>query len=121
VRIRSLIAVASALSITVAVQVAYAVPSRTMRELRAARCCATRCQHQNRGIAKAARCCSVEQASAEQATLAPSAKLHPTFLVGLSCPVSGGSVDGTYVQTSGPSDPVARASPVFLLIRSLRL
>ena len=59
--------------------------------------------------------------SAEQATLSPSAKLHPTFLVGLSHPVSGRSVDGTYAQTSGPSDPVPRASPVFLLIRSLRL
>ena len=120
-RIRSLIAVASALSVTVAVQAAYAIPSRTVRELRAAHCCATRCQHQHRTMTTAARCCGVERASAELATVSPSAKLHPTFLVGLSCPASGGSVDATYVQTSGRSEPVPRAGPVFLLVRSLRL
>jgi hypothetical protein len=121
VRIRPLIAVASALSITVAVQAAYAVPSRTVRELRAAHCCATRCQHQNPAIETAARCCGVDRVSTELATLSPSAKLHPTFLLALACPVSGDRLAGTYVQTSEPPDPVPRASPVFLLTRSLRL
>ena len=120
-RIRSLIAIASVLSTTVAVQAAYALPSRTLRELRAARCCATRCRHQNGGVAPAARCCGVERGSAEPARLARAATPHPPLWIGLSAPPSGCTTDGPSVQTAGPPEAVPRAGPVFLLTRSLRL
>jgi len=121
VRIRSLIAVASVLSITVAAEAAYAVPTRTIREVRAARCCATRCQRQNHAVAPAARCCGVQRAAAEVATLSASAKPSPAFLVGFAGSTAGGSADRTDVPALGRSEPVPRAGPVFLLTRSLRL
>jgi len=120
VRTRSRIAIACALTLTVAVQVAYAAPSRATGELRAARCCATRCQHQTSAGAATARCCGVERAAADLATFSPSANLHTTFVADVSYASPGRGLQGASVQTL-PADLVPRASPIFLLTASLRL
>jgi len=110
------------LVVTFGVQVAYGAPTRSTGVLRALHCCSTRCDHAKSASA-AARCCGVPDAGSELTT-SPQTKSsddrHPvqTPLISANVPAK---LDAQRVASLAPVPATARAAPLFLLTRSLRI
>jgi hypothetical protein len=112
--------IALVLALAFSVQAAHGAPARAAGVLRALHCCATKC-HRTTSAGAAAQCCQVAPSDADTAGRAPlphdlSPALHgvPASILALGLP----AVVGAGESFSGAA---ARAAPVFLLSRSLRL
>ena len=111
---------ALALLLATSVQVTQGAPLRALAELRAAKCCASVCHHGRTTSGAARHCCRVAQddpgvlAAAKQPLVAPALD---GVLLDRAPAVLGEPAWGV---VAGPA-PLARAAPVFLLTRTLRL
>lgn len=115
---RALLSVA--LLLAMAVRTAYAAPSCSTAQLRAAACCATHCNHQHRAP-RPDDCCHVVSSANDATLLTSSLALHPIVAVH-SLPLAPPSLShlipasfalGVEYSGDGP--------PLFLQLRSLRL
>ncbi|HZP40499.1 MAG TPA: hypothetical protein VFD84_03205 [Candidatus Binatia bacterium] len=97
-------------------QLAMAAPLREARAFAAADCCARRCRHA-RSVADAVRCCGVEQAADEHATVTTAAAA-PLLAAAVVVPVAAPRCPAV---VSIDRDAVARAGPLFLVLGILRL
>jgi hypothetical protein len=107
-----------ALLVVVGTAVSYDAARQSLAELKAMSCCAHDCGHDAAKAADPSRCCGVAPANAAAASVAPAppssapAQLA-TFLV---APASITPASSLAADLAG-----ARAAPVFLVIRSLRI
>ena len=99
----------------------YATAALTISTVQAAVCCAGSCRHAG-SLNHAARCCHLQQAAQDPATVAKVKPLPPQFSFALLLPrdtVRAASVPSREIRPI--REVFARPAPIFLLDRSLRL
>jgi hypothetical protein len=110
---------ALALVAGVLMQVIHAVPAHAMASLRAMACCAHGCNH-GCSPSEAMRCCGVQHQD-DAATISAVGKEHaPRFVAHLADRTPRTFGEPTVVSPAA-APRHERASPLFLLVRSLRL
>ena len=103
------------------VQAAHGAPARATQTLRAVWCCSTSCHHSTSAPA-ASRCCGVGQSHDDTATIAPKAAAHAAAATpALVTPALPTAESLALRRLCTGSLPGARAAPLFLLTRSLRV
>jgi hypothetical protein len=113
--------IAIVLTLGLSVQAAYAAPSRIAAELRAASCCARTCP-KGQSLESAAHCCRVRPAAIEIATLSKTQRVQLSAVCNFGPALAAASAPFDRLGVLLPSrDPHERATPIFLLTRSLRL
>jgi hypothetical protein len=107
--------------LVVGTAVSYGAARQSLAELKAMSCCAHDCGHDPAKAADPSRCCGVAPASAAATSVAPAApSLAPAQVVALLAAPASIATASSLVATS-PDLAAARAAPVFLLTRSLRI
>jgi hypothetical protein len=110
-------------SLTMGVQVVHGAPSRATRLARALHCCAHRCpDHHPVSQTGARHCCNVQPADADSGARVATPELDAapssTAALSIAVPVVHAPAFGGW---QARPRPVARAAPLFLLSRTLRL
>ena len=108
-----------ALLLVVGSAAAYAAPLQSLAELRALSCCTHDCHHGAGRAVDPERCCGVAQAD----TAAPAASAAPAAAPALVATLHAISVSPAALASFTPLSGrvAARAAPLFLLTRSLRI
>jgi hypothetical protein len=102
-------------------QAAYAAPAHAIAGMRARHCCAAHCRHAG-SAAAADRCCHLRQSTDDLATLAsPRAHLETQVHLAVTAPALVPAGRATTASAPEPPGRTARAAPLFLLTRTLRL
>jgi len=116
---RSLLRWSVALLLVVGTSASYGAATQSIAELRALSCCTHDCGHQK--AADPSRCCGVASPHAAAASVAPTPSSPAPALVTvlLATPVSPAAAPA--LAATSPGLAAARAAPVFLLTRSLRI
>jgi hypothetical protein len=110
-----------ALLVVVGTGMSYGAARQSLAELKAMSCCAHDCGHGPAKAADPSRCCGVAPASAAAASavsVAPSPAPSQVVAV-LSAPASITAAPS--LAAASPDPAAARAAPVFLVTRSLRI
>jgi hypothetical protein len=109
-----------ALLVVVGTSASYGAATQRVREVAAKSCCARDCGHGPAKTADPSRCCGVAPAAAATASVTPAAPSAPTLVtMSLPAPASLGAV--SCLAAESPHLAAARAAPVFLLTRALRI
>jgi hypothetical protein len=117
---RSLLRWSVALLLVVGTSASYGAATQSIAELRALSCCTHDCGHQKKA-ADPSRCCGVASPHAGAASVAPTpTSPAPTLVVVLPATPASSAATPTLAAAS-PDLAAARAAPVFLLTRSLRI
>jgi hypothetical protein len=113
--------VSIALLVVVGTGVSYGAARQSLAELKAMSCCAHDCGHDPAKAADPCRCCGVAPASTAATSVVPVApSAAPSQVVAvLSAPAS--ITAASSLATASPDPAAARAGPVFLITRSLRI
>jgi hypothetical protein len=112
---------AIALLLVVGTAVSYGAAAQRAAEMSARSCCTHDCGHGPAKAADPSRCCGVAPADAAPASVAPAAPSAAPALVALSFASPALLADASSVADESPDLAAARAAPVFLLTRSLRI
>jgi len=115
---RSLLRWSVALLLVVGTSTSYGAASQSVTELRALSCCTRDCGH--RKAADPTRCCGVASPHAAVASITPTSPSPAPVLVAVLLAASA-SPTAAPVRATAPDLAAARAAPVFLLTRSLRI
>ena len=115
---RSLLRWSVALLLVVGTSASYGAATQSIAELRALSCCTHDCGHQK--AADPSRCCGVASPHAAAASVAPTPPSPAPVLVTVLLATPASPAAAPALATS-PDLAAARAAPVFLLTRSLRI
>ena len=118
---RALLRWSIALLLVVGTAASYGAAAQSLAELRALSCCTHDCEHSGRRPVDPSRCCGVAPAAGavvSASVAAPSPA--PTLVATLLAPPVTVAVPSLRIAAS-PDAAAARAAPVFLLTRSLRI
>lgn len=109
------------LLLTSSAQVGYSSPAAAMAKVQAEACCAHACEHA-RALADSARCCQVLEAESAPALSAAVPAFEPPATAVLALEViAPGALGSAPGALSRSRSRVGRASPIFILTRSLLL
>jgi hypothetical protein len=110
-----------ALLVVVGTAVSYGAARQSLAELKAMSCCAHDCGHHPAKAADPSRCCGVAPANAVAASVTPAAPSPAPVQVAalLDAPASIAAVSS--VAATSPDLAAARAAPLYLVTRSLRI
>jgi hypothetical protein len=108
-----------ALLLVVATSASYGAAMQSTAELQALSCCTHDCGHQK--AADPNRCCGVASPHANAATIAPTPPSPAPALVVVLLATPASPADEPTLAAASPDLAAARAAPVFLLTRSLRI
>jgi hypothetical protein len=111
---------AFALLLVVGTSASYGAATQLVRELKARSCCTHDCGHGPTKTVDPSRCCGVAPAGAA-AVSAPAAPTAAPTLSAVSLAAPAALADVSSVAVESPDPAAARAAPVFLLTRSLRI
>jgi hypothetical protein len=111
---------AFALLLVVGTSASYGAATQLVREVKARSCCTRDCGHGPAKTVDPSRCCGVAPASAATTASAPAAPTAPT-LVAASLTALTPFAGVPSLGVASPDLAAARAAPVFLLTRSLRI
>ena len=115
---RSLLRWSVALLLVVGTSASYGAATQSIAELRALSCCTHDCGHQK--AADPSRCCGVASPHAATAAVAPTPSSPAPALVTVLL-ATPASPPAPALAAASPNLAAARAAPVFLLTRSLRI
>jgi len=118
VAVRRLLRVAITVLFALSLHTVQAAPARTVREWRAAGCCATRCHHRDAPRCGSG-CCQLRQAPPD--TAVTSAKRPSAAYVVVGWVPSPAPAPSVAVGSDAAPSSLRRAGPIFLLTRTLRL
>ena len=118
---RSLLSWSIALLLVVGTSASWGAAGQAVAELKALSCCTRDCGHGGEKPADPSRCCGVASPHAAAASIAPTPSSPAPALVTvlLATPVSPAAAPA--LAATSPGLAAARAAPVFLLTRSLRI
>ena len=118
---RSLLSWSIALLLVVGTSASWGAAGQAVAELKALSCCTHDCGHGGEKAADPARCCGVASPHAAAASVAPAPPAPAPTLVAVPFATSPALVAPRSLAAESPSLAAARAAPVFLLTRSLRI
>lgn len=110
-----------ALLVVVGTAVSYGAARQSLAELKAMSCCAHDCGHHPAKAADPSRCCSVAPANAAAASVAPAAPSPAPVQVAALFVAPASITAPSSRAAESPDLAAARAAPVFLVTRSLRI
>ena len=118
---RLLLRVSIALLVVVGTGVSYGAARQSLAELKAMSCCAHDCGHDPAKAADPSRCCGVAPANAAAASVAPAAPSPAPAQVAMLLAAPACITAASSLAVESPDLAAARAAPLFLVTRSLRI
>jgi hypothetical protein len=109
-----------ALLVVVGTGVSYGAARQSLAELKAMSCCAHDCGHDPAKAADPSRCCGVAPASTAATSVVPVAT-SPAPAQVVAVLAAPASITASSLAAASPDLAAARAAPVFLITRSLRI